>query len=483
MFTRKAILLAAFFIYTISAVFNNGFYYYDEHYQLIEFAELKSGENKPSDLAWEYKAKIRPAIQPLIAYLFLSVAKAFNVTDPYVSMMGLRFLTAILAVLIISYFIKQTDFLIKPDFKIWYNLLSYFLWFLPFINARFSSESYAGLTFILGLAILLSNLKYKFILTGALLGLSFLFRFQTAFMSLGLILWIIFIYQSRLSNICKLLLGGIAVLTLGFVIDYWYYGQLTATFVNYYIANVVNDVASGYGRSPWYFYLTESTGAATIPLGLLIWVCLCIQLIVNNRNFISWVLLPFLIVHLIVPHKELRFLFPIVNFIPLTMVLSLQTLGGFSLFKTTFKWSALVSVMLIFENCVALLMIMLSPADDEGRANITQKIHNDYSNRKVVLLTTKGANPYQPIPIKQHFYFDKNVDDQPLNLFTPIQFDNNVKTLVVIQADQISYYTFLFEPYKLNKLETGIPDWICYIKTFTGYENHSLLLFEVMPKN
>lgn len=65
MLTRKIIFIIACFVYGTFAIYNNGFYHYDEHYQLIEFAEFKSGHNKPSDLAWEYHAQIRSAVQPI----------------------------------------------------------------------------------------------------------------------------------------------------------------------------------------------------------------------------------------------------------------------------------------------------------------------------------------------------------------------------------------------------------------------------------
>ena len=59
MMKHYIVSLVAFMIFAISAIFNNGYYHPDEHYQIIEFAELKTGNNQQSDLAWEYTAKIR----------------------------------------------------------------------------------------------------------------------------------------------------------------------------------------------------------------------------------------------------------------------------------------------------------------------------------------------------------------------------------------------------------------------------------------
>jgi phosphatidylinositol glycan class B len=476
----NSIIITAILIYSICGIFNNGYYYYDEHYQIVEFAEFIAGNNKPSDLAWEYGAMIRPAIQPGIVYLVFSFMKWMSVKDPYFLAMVLRLLSGLLAITCISYFVKKTTHLINHKLKVWYEIISYFLWFLPFVNVRFSSESWAGLTFILGIAFIFSNLKHKHVLVGCFIGLSFLLRFQTAFMSIGFVLWLIFIKKIDKKSFYKIFFGAFLIIFFGCVIDYWFYKTVTVTFINYYIFNIIHDVASRYGVAPWYFYFLQSIKSAILPLGIVIWIFAVIQLITNRRSFICWVMIPFLLIHIITPHKELRFLFPLVNLIPLTIILSIQQFRQIDFFKI--KWLnriiVIVSLSLLIINFSGLFVIMFSPADGVGRMSITQTIHDNYKNKKVVLWTFDTNNPYKPLPLNQKFYFDKNVSVKTLNLSDTNLFLSNVTNLIVIKASLLNEHKHMLLKYKAEKIRSGVPDWILNIRAITGYNNKSLYLYE-----
>lgn len=57
-------------VFFITAWKSDGYYHADEHYQLIEFAGKILGTHQPEELAWEYNARLRPALQPTIAAFF-----------------------------------------------------------------------------------------------------------------------------------------------------------------------------------------------------------------------------------------------------------------------------------------------------------------------------------------------------------------------------------------------------------------------------
>jgi phosphatidylinositol glycan class B len=476
---RNIIIIAALIVYMVSSVYNTGFYYYDEHYQLVEFAELKAGNNTPLDLAWEYDEKIRSAIQPGIVFVLFSTLRAIHISDPYILMLALRLLTASVAIIIITYFARKTEHLVHHEYHTWYKLLTYFLWFLPFINVRFSSESYSGLTFLLGVAFYFSENKHKYLLVGITFGLSFLFRFQTAIMSLGFLAWLVLIQKTEIKSIIKICQGGFIVLCCGFFIDWWFYNQPVAAFINYYVSNIINDVASDYGTSPWYYYFLESTQKTIIPIGLIIWTGLFIGF--NKNNFINWVIVPFLIIHLLTPHKELRFLFPIVNFIPLAIILSLQQWimpSNLSQKNWVYYLRVTTLLLLIITNLLALLLTVFSPADKFGRMNITQSIHCLFKNQKVILWAIDVRNPYKPIAVNQRFYLDDNVEVMPLD-FTQKNLTEDAINLILVKTKEIKYYTYFFERYRLKKIKDGIPLWIQATKDIFGYENSSLSLYQI----
>ena len=49
--------------------FSTGFQHFDEHFQILEFVNLKWGGIRGESLAWEYREKIRPWFQPWLFYL------------------------------------------------------------------------------------------------------------------------------------------------------------------------------------------------------------------------------------------------------------------------------------------------------------------------------------------------------------------------------------------------------------------------------
>src|SRR5690606_24752862 len=96
---------------------------------------------------------IRPALQPTICYVVFSALHFFQIDDPYSQTFILRLLTMFLALFVIRFFIKTMLPKINENFQKIFIVLSYFIWFLPFINIRFSSETWSGLLFLLAFSV------------------------------------------------------------------------------------------------------------------------------------------------------------------------------------------------------------------------------------------------------------------------------------------------------------------------------------------
>ena len=317
---HRVVLAIAFIIYLVTAINSKGYFHFDEHYQIIEFACLKMGINAPSDLAWEYDAQIRPAIQPAVAVAVFSTLHGFGITDVYTLALSLRILTLLLALTAINVFVRSSLSLMEPGAHRFYILLSYFLWFLPFINVRFSSESWSGIFVILAVALLQGNTsrrKIIFAIAGLFLGISFLCRFQSAFFIIGLLCWYIIVAKESKVNIGAIASGGCVAVLAGFAIDRWFYGAWVFTAWNYFDVNILKGVSSVYGTAAWNYYIGTIFGMPTVPVGCLLLVALCILIYRKPRLLLLWMILPFLILHSVIPHKEDRFLFPLVNFIPI----------------------------------------------------------------------------------------------------------------------------------------------------------------------
>ena len=144
----RLFFLIACIVCFFSAYHSIGFYHADEHYQILEFANMKLGNSPPNELPWEYSAQIRPVAQVTFAMLTITFLKYLSIVSPYTQVFVLRCLTAILMLLIVFYFIRKTrHFFSNSNTEKFYIISSYFLWFIPFLSVRFSSEIWSGLFF------------------------------------------------------------------------------------------------------------------------------------------------------------------------------------------------------------------------------------------------------------------------------------------------------------------------------------------------
>ncbi|MBN1339945.1 MAG: hypothetical protein JXA03_11515 [Bacteroidales bacterium] len=419
---KKVIHIAVFtvigMVYLITAMNSHGYYHADEHYQIIEFAGLKTGTHTPAELAWEFRLQLRPAIQPAICYLALSLAERLHISDPYAQASLLRVFTALLALTALSFFVKQVTRHYNIQAKTAFLTTSFLLWFIPFINVRFSSETWSGLFFVLSVAFLLKYLENRkpvcILFTGTMLGLSFLFRYQAAIQIVFLILWLAIIKREKLHRMTLLLLPAAVVFLCGIAVDTWFYGNFTLTSWNYFRVNILENATAGFGTSPWYQYITDILKFPGYPFGVIILVSLCTLLIRQPMNLFLWISLPFIVIHSMIGHKEARFLFPLVNFVPVIVFTAWQETAGW--FKVAaekrtrfFLYAVLIiAAMLNMTGIIA----MMSKTAGTGRMAITKYIHDHYEQNDKMLVFTSYSNPYNPwhsLPVK--YYQDKNTEE------------------------------------------------------------------------
>ena len=400
----------ALVVYFITAWNSHGYYHADEHYQIIEFAGIKLGTHNPSDLAWEYGAKIRSTIQPTLAYWVIASLKVFDVNNPYNQVFMLRLLSMLLAIITISYFISATHNQFKNEtIKRVYYFLAYFLWFETVLSVRFSSEAWSGLFFLLGISFYLKNQKNTVtpFVVGLFFGLSFLFRFQIAFAIAGCVSWMLFINREKLTYAIKMGSIGIFILIAGFALDSWFVGETTFTIWNYFYKNIVEDVASGFGTSPWYFYMIKITTYPSFIIGAALLFSLGTLVIYDRKSLFLWSFIPFLILHSIIPHKEMRFLFPLVYFVPVFLCTALNFLS--KTIKTNHPVFKLFVLLFFICNTVGLAAMSVKSAG-LGRMEITKYIHENYGDKKINLIFCSWANPYNPWHgLEAKYYIEKNI--------------------------------------------------------------------------
>ncbi|MEZ4938545.1 MAG: hypothetical protein R2799_13225 [Crocinitomicaceae bacterium] len=307
-------VLSVIGFYLLALFFSYGYLQADEHFQIIEFGYYFIGENQPSELAWEFESKIRPSLQPLIAAGAIRLNALFDEGNIYSVTLILRFLTMILSLAVLLKFANSQRKRFEYIDTYLYYFLSLGLWFILFFSFRFSSETWSGLLCLLAITFYFEKRSFWWI--GILFGLSFLFRFQTAFLSFGFLLNLLIFKEINIKQILQLIISFALIFSLGVLLDSWFYGELTITAWNYFEFNILTDGATNFGHLPWYYYVLFLFKKPFVVLGVLLLITLALNLRYKYKDPLVWGVFFFLFFHSIVPHKESRFLIPVAFLAP-----------------------------------------------------------------------------------------------------------------------------------------------------------------------
>jgi GPI mannosyltransferase 3 len=360
----RDILFFGILLILVTAWLSIGYHHPDEHYQIWEFAKYKLGESPRQDLPWEFEAGMRPGLQPFLAYCAVLASRFVGLEDPFVQVAWVRLLTGLLA---FGTYWKWCDAL-APSMRDGGRLLRLslaFFWLLPYLSVRFSSENLSGISFLGGLLLLYPDPQTvsakKLFVAGLLLCLSFFFRYQIAFAGIGLVAWLVLVAKMPIRNWIYMAIGAMAAMAIGLSADRWLYGAWSCVPCQYFSQNILEGKASGFGVSPWWWYVTEFPLLMAPPLSLfLLWF-----MGQGVRRFpghmLVWCLVPFVVGHSLAGHKEVRFLFPMI--FPM-FCLAAMGWDYFSREKTMPRWLQSVFKLSVVLNILLLLYRCLYPAND-----------------------------------------------------------------------------------------------------------------------
>jgi phosphatidylinositol glycan class B len=110
----------------------------------------------------------------------------------------------------------------------------------------------------------------------------------------------------------------------GVGIDYIGYGSVEFTLWNFYVENIVNGAAASFGTSPWWRYFYEVQKEFHPVIGVPVVLSFLYFWIKNWKSPITWMSLSFFVFHSLIAHKEIRFIFPLVVFVPYVLCWSMQ---------------------------------------------------------------------------------------------------------------------------------------------------------------
>ena len=397
-----------------------GHYHDDEYFQILDFAALKLGFVMQDTVMWEYQSGIRSGFQPFIAYTIVKMLSFFNITSPFVWAFYLRLLTATLSLFSVIMFCQVAKREINStNILHWTAFFILFSWIQIFLNVRFSAEGWSTSLFILAYSIYFCskslNIKTYFYV-GLLLGFSFLARYQIGFLFFGLGFWVLFFGKETKRDLLIICLGFFIALFIGVIIDYWLYGRLTFSAWEYFEWHIIKGSLDNltFYHQPWWFYIHYSALQLVPPITLFLPFIVVAFWILFYRHPITWVTVPFVLFHHYFPHKEMRFLFPALPFIPIMFSMVLETsiknfnLNSMVFFKLSLKFIIFLSLLI---NSILVILVLSLPASKE--VALWQDCFNKYlsSESSVILVLDPDSSGSTVGELELDFY---NIRDVPI---------------------------------------------------------------------
>lgn len=446
-------------VFIITAFFSIGHIQSDEYFQILEFAQYKLGKIQASELPWEFHERMRPSLQPWLAYCFIKFFHLIGVDNPFYITTILRLISA---VLMWFTFTRLNDIITAKYFKEekWKTIFyasTLLLWFVPFISVRFSSENYAALFLLLSFILLTKKKNYiNLIVVGFCLGVSFLFRYQMGIAILAIYAYLLFIEKVKFWKI--LVSGSIILLLIGFevYINSIFYGQFTFAPYNYLKLNLIDGKASNFGTSPFFAYFYLFLGFAVPPLSFILLASFTKGIILLKKHLYVWVSVLFIVVHSLIGHKEVRFLFPI-----LYIFIFISIYGLMSYFKnnTAKRWHRRLFRTVVVINVILLVVMMFKPAN--GTVKLYGYLYNNVPEKNNIIISNSKETYHLLVGLQSSFYKPDDINSiviESSNDISDYLNENNVESALLVHKQL--YFEDTIKNYEVKRVYSDYPDWI-----------------------
>lgn len=392
----KLLLTVAIVVQVITCITAVGHYHPDQHFQVIEFSSWQQHRPSAAGDVWEFSAHLRSTMQ---VYLFSGYSKlclGLGIRDPYAQLEVLRL---IFGLTLWVFFNGITLFYFRRERRpILYLvlLLLNFTWILPYTRTLFSSEMLSSLLFF-GALFLYENSKRSWmpaLLTGFLFSLAFYARFQTAFAMAGFIVWML--WPGRRKGLLPLAAGFFAGVFLNTVLDHGFYHQWVCTPYIYFKVNILEGKAASMGTSSFLVYIAVLAAMVlTPPMSIfLLFAGFRTSLLKKLDHPLVLSVIFFIVGHCLVAHKEERFLFPIVNVLPIMVGWGLP--GLIDWVRSRRKgWQGLIRGIGWFSaglNVFLLSVLLFTPYSQA--IHFTSQLKDNFRDRSVTIYTV-GRTPFE----------------------------------------------------------------------------------------
>lgn len=388
----RLLLLASLIVQVIICLTAVGIYHPDQYFQIIEFSSYQLHKPSAAGHIWEFSAHLRPTMQVYLFSAYYSVCTVLGIRDPYLQLALLRLLFG-LALFVLFNGICLYYFRHEQRKILYYVLLILnFSWILPYTRTLYSSEMLSSALFF-G-ALFLYDVtdrrggrgRWVAALTGAVFSLAFYARFQTGFAVIGFLVWMLWSREERRLS-WPFFTGFLAGILLNTALDAGFYHQLVFTPYTYFKVNILEGKAASMGTASFLLYVGVLAAVVlTPPLSIVLLYAGFKRAIVKRSGHpLVLSVVFFLLGHCLVAHKEERFLFPVLNVLPVVIGWGLPgLLEWWRRQRKGMRW--LFGGMVFFSiglNAVLLVLLLMTPYSQA--LYFTSLLRGNFGHRPVTI--------------------------------------------------------------------------------------------------
>ncbi len=422
---------ASLLLHLVTAYFSVGYHSADEYFQITEFVSAKMGWAPPQHLAVEFHEKMRPWLQPLIYWVMTKAWLLMGVKSPFTWAFSFRLISGLAGWVSLVCIGRCIPIWFKdPRAQRFAIRALALMWFLPALQVRPSSESLGGSFFLMGAGLflwlsqqpLLRPRAWSWWLCGALLGMSFEFRYQMGGMVAGLGLWAMIASALRsrgnpfgvttalkTRQILEVALGLLIMLGMGRWADFMGYGQWVLSPWRYIDYNLIRGEVNRFGQAPWWDVFRMSFTESWPFIGLALAIASLVGWIRHPRHPLTWAGIPFFAMHEAIAHKELRFFFPLAMHGPILLTLALTSARSGKFFewpKLRVPRIALKTIwgFLLANNALALVALLFLPSSRNVQFYEGLASHIPPGAQRFDLYHHEGRDPYLVLGNPVFFY-------------------------------------------------------------------------------
>jgi phosphatidylinositol glycan class B len=393
----RLILLLGALIQVVVCVTAIGIYHPDQHFQIIEFSSHQLHKASAATDVWEFSAHIRSTLQVYLFSAYYEGCMAVGIRDPYLQLEVLRIGFGLVLFVFFNgitlYYFRQAG----RRYVYLVLLLLNFSWILPYTRTLFSSEMLSSLLFFGALFLYETNRRswWMTLLTGFLFSLAFYARFQTAFAVAGFVIWMVGPAR-QLRGLGWLIAGFLVGVGLNALLDHGFYHEWIFTPYAYYRVNIIEGKAASMGTSSFLVYIVVLIAVAMAPplSVFLLFTGFRNSLFKKYQHPLVFSVVCFILGHCLVAHKEERFLFPILNVLPIIIGWGLPELFEWvgrrgSAVRRLIRGTAWFSIGL---NLLLLAVLLITPYSQE--IYFTWKLKKSFNGAAATIYSV-GRTPFE----------------------------------------------------------------------------------------